>query len=347
MSSVDPELVRRIAEKVAAELSQQASPAPGRTLAQLWDEWAPVAQSKKGWRNKASDRRYMDLRFPFGGRDVCLAELRTSEITPHLLEAWRAALIAYRSPHTARPIAPGTRQRIRMSIQAMLTYHARMGSPDVPRNPFSAMPDEEGHQVERQGYFSEEDFEQFCSHCVPVVAALLRTSFRCGGLRNAEVRLLRKSEVNWQAKELTLRQKGGGWKTVIVTDDIMELLRHWAGVSPSEFVFANPRDPRGLPMPATTLWKWVDKARKSWGKKLGPTAENPTTHHTRHSYTMAMLEKGAPETWVSQQLGHRSLAQMARYGRLRGRAKAMMRDLANKTVAEVEAERLAERRRNG
>lgn len=342
--TVDKDLVAAIAaqveERLAARMGREApSRVPERTVGELWAEYFPLVEKKPGGRNKRSDRRMFDLRFRYDGRDVSLAELTTSELTPHALEAWRAALASYRKGN-GEQLALATRQRVRMTLQSMFTYFVRVGSvPGLVRNPVAPMPPEAMKFPERQGYFTEEDFDQFCSHCIPVVAALLRVSFRCGGLRNAEVRLLRKSEVLWQTKEMTLKQKGGGFKTVIIPDAEFTLIEHWAAIAPGEYVFPNPRDPHGGPLSQSALWKAVDRARRSWGKRLGPTNENPTTHHTRHGYTMAMLEKGAPEGWVSQQLGHKSLAQMARYGRLRGRARDMMRDLANKTVAQVEAER--------
>jgi integrase len=79
----------------------------------------------------------------------------------------------------------------------------------------------------------------------------------------------------------------------------IERERHFKAERPFEWLFSS-RD--GKPLDET-------RVRKRWkaAVKAAGLSDRFTVHSLRHSYASQMLMKGAPITWVSQQLGHASV----------------------------------------
>lgn len=327
---LDPELVAFLSRAMADYRGHKRDQ---RTLSKMWDDWFPSIVHRAGAVNKRSYRRFLLTPFAFDGLSLRLGDLTPAECTAPVLESWKASLALYRGDRGA--LAPGTRDQIRLAVQGMLTYYVNIAV--LNRNPFKGIPRETGRLQQRQGYFTEKELEHYLSHCPPLLGAILRTSSRCGGLRTNEVRTLRKDAINWETKEATLKQKGGTFKSVILTDDVIDLLKHWCALAPGDYVFFNPRDPRGRAISRAGLYKMNARARKAYGARL--LGEDPVPYHARHTFAVLSLEKGAPETWVAQQMGHKNTSQIGRYGKLRGRAKDTMRELANMTVAEAKKNR--------
>lgn len=292
---------------------------PALTVEQLWDAWFPSVEASARGPNIRTHRRYtVAFTFALRGEQVRLGDLRPADCTPALWEAWKAALRATKN-RRGLPLGPDYRDQIRLSMQACFTYHIDTGGL-AGRNPLKGVPREEGWKGRRrEGFFSPEQLDRFLPHCRPLLAALLTLSFRSGGMRRDEMRLLRKSEVDWDNREIVLagaRTKTGEPRRVLLTDDCAELIQHFSAVSPSDYVFANPNDPEGGPVPQSTLWGWLDEARGR--AKLTLAGEPPVIHSARHGFTMRMMDV-APESWIADQLGHRDTTMIAaRYGRLRG-----------------------------
>ena len=296
-----------------------AAKPPTLTIEQFWDQWFPSVEHTARGRNIQNHRRYtVAFVFAFQGAEVRLGDLRPGDCTPALWEAWKAALRATKNRY-GRPLGPDYQDQIRLSLQAMFTYHLNTGGL-TGRNPLKGVPREDGWRGRRrEGFFDQASLERFLPHCRPLLAAILQLSFRSGGMRRDEMRLLKKHEVDWPAREIVLsgaRTKTGEPRRVLLTEDCAELLQHFVAVSPSEYVFANPNDPAGGPIPASTLWGWLEQARQA--SKLTLAGEPPVIHSARHGFTMRMVDR-APESWIADQLGHRDTTMIAaRYGRLRG-----------------------------
>jgi integrase len=333
-------LTAQVTKQVRAELAEdrrlgpQRAPEPARTMASLWEEWFPTLPiGSSRWKNARVAARLLDMPVKFGGRTITLGECSPADMVPALLEAWKSAL--HNFPGERGPLGVGTRDSYRMTVQACLTYFVKIGTLD--KNPFHAVPREPGCRRERQGYFDEEGLERYLAAMPAIGAAILKTAFRTG-LRRDNVRLLRKTQIDWAADELAVIQKGGKPNRVIFPSDIRKLLEHWCAVSTGEFVFGSPSRTGGTPVGKTTLWEMMDEATRVTGMSLA--GEKPNVHHARHGYAVAMLEKDAPLNWVQQQMGHDNIAQTAKYAALRGRARETMRAFAEKTVAQARAERL-------
>ena len=303
---------------------------PAATIEALFDAWLPsVAHTARGPNIRGHRRYTVAFTFAFQGQQVRLGDLTPAECTPALWEAWKAALRTTIN-RRGRPLGADYRDQIRLTLQACFTYHVDTGGL-AGRNPLKGIPREDGWKGrKREGYFSQAELERFLPHCRPILGAMLTLSFRSGGLRRDDMRLLKKHQVDWENLELVMpAKKGGEPRRVLLTSDCVDIVRAFSAVSPSDYVFANPADPWGGPVPQSTLWNWLDEARRA--SKLTLAGEPPVIHSARHGFTMRMADK-APDAWIADQLGHTNTTMIAeRYGRLRGReAREVMRSKMEK-----------------
>lgn len=299
-----------------------AAPEPGlveRTNRELWTEWEPSTASSGRGPNIRCHRSYIvDLPIMVNGRSITLGDLTPSQTTRPILEAWRTKLQVIPGKKVER-LGVASRHQIRMSLQAMWTYHVKLGA--IPKNPLSGVPNEDGFEGKyREGYPTPRQVEEILPHCPPLLAAMLLVVFRSGGLRHTEVRLLKKSELDWENGEIVFyaqRNKSGDPRRVILTPDSIEVLRHYCAISPGEYVFAMPNRASGKPPSNSTTSKWLRDARKTWGKTLA--GEEMVVHHFRHGFVMRLMGRVA-DAHIADQVGHKSTQQIEkRYGRLRGR----------------------------
>lgn len=322
-------------EAVKAALAQvrQGPPPDPRTMGELWSDYLPTLTNEQSRRNAESARKKGYATFRHLGQSVRLLDLTYSQLTKQLLRDW----ITY-----VRNIGlkPGTVDHARKAWQSMLAYYVKRE--EFPSNPFSGIEFElKPGEGQRLGYFTEAELEDFLPHCTDIVAAMARTMARAGGLRLTECLTLRKDQIDYVTKKGWCRRKGGKITTFLVPDDVLELLRKWSEVSRGPYIFANPNDVKGRPYSPQTFHDMFNRAARSWGKRLHG-GEKPVPHHLRHTYAVHMLEKGAPEVHVSQQLGHASAAELARYGKLRGASEETYREKANMSVAQAKRPKRAE-----
>jgi integrase len=325
--STDEEEKRKfllLAEQAFAELKKQQEVGAAKKVRDLWAIWFPTVEETGGGAARRVHGRYvLDFKVPFEDGEYPVGDLRWPEFTHDRVMLWKAAMLR-RESFSGRKLSKGYCDLVRMTLQSCFAYHVKV-THLMSRNPLVGIPRELRKPPRRQGYFTPEQFEDFLGYCRPMLAAMLRLSARAAGLRANEVRTLRKDQVDYLTREVAVVNKGGNVKRVLLTSDAMEIIRDWVKVSPGEFVFANPRDRRGLPLPKGTLWNWVDDARREWGMKI--VGEKPVFHSARHSFTMAMMVS-APSAWIASQLGHTTTKQVVEtYGALRGEEKEVMRKL--------------------
>lgn len=331
MTNINPALLSQI-EKLLAQHGGLADQNADLTVIELWDQWAPTVYSTARGPNIRAHRRFLGMECSHGGVTFKLGEMKWSALKPAHLNAWRAALAKWIGVR-GKLLSEGYRDQVRLTLQACFTFHLKTET--ISRNPLQGIAREQSVPATRRGYFTPEQFEFFTAHCRPALAAIMKLSFTCAGMRRDEARTLKKNQIDFDGKVCTVRNKGGGKKRILLTDEAIEMLRGWVATAPSDTVFWNPNDPLGGPVPKGTLWRWVESARKTTGLMLGD--ERPTIHHTRHSWTRAMMRKGAPETWIASQLGHRDTKMIARvYGPLDGlEAEARMREMMNAPAADA------------
>lgn len=274
--------------------------------------------------NIRNHRAYaLEMAFPHAGQDVRLGELKPSECTPTVLEAWRAHLRTTVGKGGKR-LAPDYRDQIRLSLQACFTYHLEAGTL-TGRHPLKGIPREKGWKGrKRLGYPTREFLERFAKYCRPILADMLWLSFEAGGMRRSEMVFLLKTEYDQATRTLALqaeRNKNDEPRVIVLTELAAGIVERWSAVSPGEYVFGHPAHRNGRHIPLSTLWGWLDEARtlaRADGMDVNLSGDQMCIHHARHGYTMSMQGK-APEGWIADQLGHSSTEMInKRYGKLRG-----------------------------
>lgn len=325
------EIAAAAAGRAVQEVLARRSRVGARVVLELWDEYIAALVVPTTQDSRKAYRRYLLKPFAYAGQPLTLGDMRAADVTPPVLNAWIAMLRSCPSK-LHRPLAQGTVCQIRYSVQACFKFHRQSGV--LSSNPFDGLPVDKNRNS-RKGYFDDESLARFLPHCRPVLAAMARTMYRCGGLRREEVRNLRKIEVIHSDREFEVRRKGGKTWRVIITDDIYELVQIWSAVSPGDYVFGRPGDARGRPVPKSTLWDWMDQAGERWGETLA--GEKPTLHHLRHGFFQASKRKRADIDWAADQgaVSPKVVAEV--YGTLRGGARDEMRRLMNEPAPAIVA----------
>jgi integrase/recombinase XerD len=288
------------------------APRPERTMRELWEEFLPTVTVEQTRRNYGSARKKGEIVFRHRDQTVALGELTPSQLTRSLLWDWLACLRTALTKK-GKPLAPASIDAARKAWQSMLRHYVLRD--ELLSNPFAKLKFEtRPGEGKRRGYFTEAQLEEFLLHCRPMLAAMCRVIARAGGLRNTEVRTLRKDQIDFEAKCAWVRRKGGKITSFLLTDDVVEVLHTWCKASRGEFVFANPNSTTGKPLSSQTFDDWFRQARRTWGKTLN--GELPVPHHLRHTYATHMLAKGAPAHHVAEQMGHADTSQLPTYADL-------------------------------
>ena len=318
-----------LAERAFSDLQRQKEASQAKTIGELWDAWALSAEFQRRARHRRGHRRYLTIPCVLEGETFAVQDLKWTDFTVERVDAWKKAMATTPTSRKGVRLSAASRDQIRLGLQGCFTYHLRH-TRLVTSNPLSGIPLEETSPTRRQGYFTPDSLAAYLRHCRPILAAMLRISARCGGLRRDEIRLLRKEQIDHHGKKLIVRNKGGGEKRVLITEDAYKELMAWVQLSPGVYVFPKPSDPTGnTPVPSRNISRWMAEASASSGVKL--QGETPVFHHARHGYAMAMAKK-APLPWVAQQLGHKGTKQLEqRYALLRGEDEEQMRTWAEES----------------
>lgn len=307
---------------------------PELTISALWSAWYPTVQHTGRGPNIRTHRAYvLETEFQHEGRALKLGDITPSQCTVAVIEAWRAQLRVTKN-RRSDILAADYRDQIRLSLQAMFTYHVTTGT--LARNPLKGLEREKGWKGrKRLGYPTREFLDRFQAYCRPVVADMMWLSFEAGGMRRDEVRLLLKAEYDKATQTICLqadRNKNDEPRVIVLTALAASIVERWSANSRGLYVFGHPDHHDGREIPASTLWGWVDDARalaRADGLDVKLAGDQFTFHHARHGYTMRMQGK-APESWIADQLGHSSTEMIReRYGRLRGaEAREQFRQMA-------------------
>lgn len=307
------------------ERQQHAGPsAQERTVGALFAEWretlAPLARKNRGCQG-----RHLHRPFSCRGETLVLADLTPSQLTPVVLQSWLAMLAATRARNSADNLAPGTIDQIRMGVQSCFKHFIALG--ELQRNPFRAVKRDPKRDHKRQGYYTPEEIERMAAALPQIGGYILRHCFRTC-CRRDNIRLLRKDQIDWEARELVLVAKGGKQVRVAVPDQTLKEMRALVEVSTGPWVYPHPQRPRD-PVSEGTLQRWMQRARKTTGLVL-PGGESPNIHHARHGGAVALLDAGADITDVQVQMTHSTIQQTARYLQMRDRRRVRLRELLNK-----------------
>lgn len=314
------------AARAFADYKRKQAAEGAKTVRELWDAFLVAMANHQREPHLRSATRYLALPCRLGDEEFVLLDLAWTALDHDHIEAWQKTVAKTPSRKGGRLLAPISQDAIRLGLQACFKYHVKV-TKLMRSNPLLGIPKMERNPPRREGYFTPELLDRFLPHCRPLLASILRVSARCGGLRKDEVRTLTIDAIDREARELVVKNKGGGTKRVLIPDDVYEEIKALAKVSQAgqnEFLFPNPRGGGG-PIPEGTLNDWFDRACAKSGILIN--GKKPCFHMVRHGFAMAMLTGGAPVAWISQQMGHKSPREVQeRYGRLRGDEKERMRE---------------------
>ena len=283
---------------------------PERPLMAIYDEWLslldPLSNTTK---SRRSFRSWLDTRFTLGSAEYTLGSLTPSQASLQILTAWQNMMSASVSVHTGRLLTPGTVDQIRMAVQAMFQYAVQTG--EIRENPLRLkVPRLKERDRKREGYLTAEQVELVARQLPFMDAAIFRHMFATAA-RIGAIRLLRKSEIHERERQLIVRSKGRKVVIFVPSKTLEEMLRLCA-LSPSEYVYPNPMDPTGQPIPVSTLVRRRERAFQTAGI-VDLNGERPCAHHGRHGKAMETLEKTGDITLVQKMLGHARITETLRY----------------------------------
>ena len=148
---------------------------------------------------------------------------------------------------------------------------------------------------------------------------LLSLAYGCG-LRASEVIRLKVKHIDSAQKIIRVEQgKGRKDRNVMLSPELLDLLRRWWRERPSRHDAATPLQERwlfpgkrpGKPMTTRQLMRLFHEAVEAAGIR-----KNITLHVLRHSFATHLLERGTDIRIIQALLGHAKLDATARYTRV-------------------------------
>jgi integrase/recombinase XerD len=152
------------------------------------------------------------------------------------------------------------------------------------------------------------------------VRVLLSLGYGCG-LRASEIVRLKVKHIDSAQKIIRIEQsKGRKDRNLMLSPELLDLLREWwkvrpsrhdAGIPPQErWLFPSRKNP-GKPMTTRQLSRLFHEAANAAGIK-----KSVTLHALRHSFATHLLERGRDIRVIQALLGHEKLDTTARYTRV-------------------------------
>jgi len=151
------------------------------------------------------------------------------------------------------------------------------------------------------------------------VRVLLSLGYGCG-LRAGEVIRLKVKHIDSAQKIIRIEQsKGRKDRNVMLSPEMLDLLRQWWKARPSRYDAGMPAQERwlfpgfrhGKPMATRQLSRLFHEAAEAAGIK-----KSVTLHSLRHSFATHLLERGTDIRIIQALLGHDKLDTTARYTRV-------------------------------
>jgi integrase len=251
------------------------------TIAERWAEWEPWGALELGgdqsnaWRTAKAHRAvWARTILPLDdGRKVAVESMTAEEITPRVCEIYRSVRQVTpngrkRKDGAPDVVKPTTVNRELSTLKSMINYFVRVRK-TMSSHPMIGWQRVDEEPYARKTYLNDEKARRFIEAGPPMFQDIMTVCLRAAGMRQSEVRLLRKSEIDWDEKTINLpagRNKNRRGRSIPIPDDVADILSAASARSKGEYVFVSPRDPQRLKPISTGTWQgWLTKARDRSG----------------------------------------------------------------------------------
>lgn len=316
------EFCRKCDGEGAGSVDSVQNRAPAPVIAALWDEHFAVAKTKLAEGTQRSRVTYREtfattkLKYDDGTEGPIL-ELPYDRVTARVAELFR---IARESTDNGQggTVCGGTVNRELGALSAVLQWHADVKK-SIPSNPMKGWGRHDESGDARQTYLTPEQARAFIAAGNPLFQDVATVAYRCAGMRNAEARMLKKSEVDFTGMVINLpssRNKNGKPRVVPFPSDVAAILRRHADNSRGPYIFVAPADPqRCRPIPQSTFQSWITQARDRSGI-VGFDGEKVVLHTLRHCAVTDLLQAKIDQTSVMAvaAMSPRTLQRYSKFG---------------------------------
>lgn len=306
LKGVDPALIEAFIEVIKAKDATQ-KPVATKTVGELWTEWEPWAKRNIGSYQAVVAHRNNFARVAFGlpiGKSCTTFELPWTDLTAEVIELFRDA--RQREPNgRGGTVKPSSVNREITTLMSMLNWHAKVRR-SITHNPIAGLKKVDETPFARKTALSPDQVKRFIEAGPPIFQDIAWVAYRCAGMRNSEARMLKKSEIDWEARVINLppeRNKNGRHRVIPFPDDVLPILERHCENSRGPLVFVNPKDPKRCdPISIKTMANWAKSAREKSGI-VGFNGEAIVVHTLRHSGVTQLINDGAPESMVKAAAG--------------------------------------------
>lgn len=210
------------------------------------------------------------------------------------------------SKRNGKPISPYTRNARKSMIRSFFEWLRQNGY--IEKNPTEVIRTEKTTSVEPRNPLTEEEVEALRIAVKDVRDRSIIEMFLSTGARATEIVSIKKSDIDFNNREVKIFGKGGKWRTVYYNRATAVYLNKYleSRTDDSPYLFVTKRKP----------YKALEKKSISWtfdkiGKAAGVKGLFP--HRLRHTFASRLEKSGCPIEVIQELLGHTNLGTTRRY----------------------------------
>ncbi|MCG0025845.1 integrase family protein [Vibrio parahaemolyticus] len=294
------------------------------TLERFFDEvYLPLAKQKRSWKDDAAR-----FRLAKSIHHISIHDLTAADIIKVQMEMQNAVTIK------GKPYAPASINRVLALLKTINRQAYKLMDAPLIADKVSLLKEDNV----RTGYFTEVQLKEFIGHALnhedKSISAYLIILFLTG-LRDKELRLRLKSDVNWEEKTLTIpHTKNGSSHVIYLSDYMLDILRSVPHVANNPYLF--PGRKKGKPVGQPRHAFKAIKAKMGLPDIPGDKA-NLTLHSARHTVGSLLASQGVSLHDIAKQLNHADLSSTRRYSKLTvGRRREIGSRLSDMVTAKPE-----------
>ncbi|MBY4650403.1 MULTISPECIES: tyrosine-type recombinase/integrase [Vibrio] len=294
------------------------------TLERFFDEvYLPLAKQKRSWKDDVAR-----FRLAKSIHHISIHDLTAADIIKVQMEMQNAVTIK------GKPYAPASINRVLALLKTINRQAYKLMDAPLIADKVSLLKEDNV----RTGYLSEAQLKEFIGHALnhedKSISAYLIILFLTG-LRDKELRLRLKSDVNWEEKTLTIpHTKNGSSHVIYLSDYMLDILKSVPHVANNPYLF--PGRKKGKPVGQPRHAFKAIKAKMGLPDIPGDKA-NLTLHSARHTVGSLLASQGVSLHDIAKQLNHADLSSTRRYSKLTvGRRREIGSRLSDMVTAKPE-----------